>query len=259
MREHVELTDHNSETTIPIEPRSASSSVCSRRLTTVSEYTSCTDYPESYTESDHNDQSSVYSDCVSVQIEPADSALDRSSATMVFDGQQTTSTVLSTTNCRDTDAIGGSSRTSQATVTSSITSFLSLRTQFVNSFARDRTDRTSRAVSTLSQVTSSTVSTRERPKSDIAVVWEKLSVYKKTPKRIAIGRWLLYERHEKIILRNVSGYVKFGELTAIMGKSNASLAYAIGAAILRHHPPSSYCCAFLVNYKFTGVPLRTAS
>lgn len=56
---------------------------------------------------------------------------------------------------------------------------------------------------------------------DLAVVWTDLSVYKKAAIQLKIGDKLFYERHEKLILRKVNGYVKFGHLTAIMGPSGS--------------------------------------
>ena len=70
----------------------------------------------------------------------------------------------------------------------------------------------------LSVTTDASSSTGQENNLDLAVVWENLSVYKKTARKVKIRNLLLYERHEKPILRNVNGCIKFGELTAIMGK-----------------------------------------
>lgn len=57
--------------------------------------------------------------------------------------------------------------------------------------------------------------------NDVALLWDKLTVFKEQSSKLKIGSRTIYERQARIILREINGYVKFGKLTAIMGPSGS--------------------------------------
>ncbi|KAI1280625.1 ABC transporter G family member 22 [Halotydeus destructor] len=56
---------------------------------------------------------------------------------------------------------------------------------------------------------------------DLAIIWDKLSVYKVKSSKLKVGPLRLHERRAKIILNEVNGYFKLGQLAAIMGPSGS--------------------------------------